>query len=79
MMSAQAVPGLAAKWALLFRDYLRAHPAAAAEYEAKKRTLAVHFRDDRHGYTQAKGPQLWVIIRRLPPRPRPRRRACDCR
>jgi GrpB-like predicted nucleotidyltransferase (UPF0157 family) len=51
-----AVPGLAAKWALLFRDYLRAHPAAAAEYEAKKRTLAVRFRDDRHAYTR-------VIIR----------------
>jgi GrpB-like predicted nucleotidyltransferase (UPF0157 family) len=51
------------QWALLFRDYLRAHPAAAADYEAKKRTLAVRFRDDRHGYTQAKGPQLWAIIR----------------
>jgi len=44
------------QWALLFRDYLRAHPAAAAEYEAKKRTLAVRFRDDRHAYTR-------VIIR----------------
>ena len=51
------------QWALLFRDYLRAHPAVAADYEAEKRTLAIRFRDDRHGYTEAKGPQLWVIIR----------------
>ncbi|HEV2920340.1 MAG TPA: GrpB family protein, partial [Actinomycetota bacterium] len=39
------------QWALLFRDYLRAHPAVAADYEAEKRTLAIRFRDDRHGYT----------------------------
>ena len=51
------------QWALLFRDYLRAHPDAAATYETEKRTLAIRFRDDRHGYTEAKGPQLWVIIR----------------
>ena len=51
------------QWALLFRDYLRAHPDAAAAYEAEKRTLAIRFRDDRRGYTEAKGPQLWVIIR----------------
>ena len=51
------------QWALLFRDYLRAHADAAAAYETEKRTLAIRFRDDRHGYTKAKGPQLWVIIR----------------
>jgi GrpB-like predicted nucleotidyltransferase (UPF0157 family) len=37
------------QWALLFRDYLRAHPEVAAEYDAVKRRLAVHYRDDRRG------------------------------
>jgi GrpB-like predicted nucleotidyltransferase (UPF0157 family) len=52
------------QWALLFRDYLRAHPDAAAEYAAVKRRLALRFRDDRRGYTDAKGPFLWEVIRR---------------
>ena len=39
---------------LAFRDRLRADPAAAAEYEALKRTLAVEHRDDREAYTDAK-------------------------
>jgi GrpB-like predicted nucleotidyltransferase (UPF0157 family) len=51
------------QWALLFRDYLRAHPDAAAEYAAVKRSLAVRFRDDRRAYTQAKGSFLWKVIR----------------
>ncbi|HEX6678272.1 MAG TPA: GrpB family protein [Actinomycetes bacterium] len=51
------------QWALLFRDYLRAHPPAAAEYAAVKRRLAVEFRDDRHGYTEAKVPFVWRVIR----------------
>jgi GrpB-like predicted nucleotidyltransferase (UPF0157 family) len=52
------------QWALLFRDYLRAHPDAAAEYAAVKRRLALRFRDDRRAYTDAKGPFLWEVIRR---------------
>jgi GrpB-like predicted nucleotidyltransferase (UPF0157 family) len=52
------------QWALLFRDFLRAHADATAEYEAVKRRLAVRFRDDRHGYTEAKVPFMWEIIRR---------------
>jgi GrpB-like predicted nucleotidyltransferase (UPF0157 family) len=44
------------QWALLFHDHLRAHPAAAAEYEAVKRHLALELGDDRHGYTDAKVP-----------------------
>jgi len=39
---------------LLFRDYLRAHPAAADRYLAGKRAAAVTWRDDRWAYTEAK-------------------------
>jgi GrpB-like predicted nucleotidyltransferase (UPF0157 family) len=52
------------QWALLFRDYLRAHHEVAAENEAVKRRLALRFRNDRHGYTNAKVPFLWEVIRR---------------
>ena len=52
------------QWALLFRDYLRAHGEVAAEYEAVKRRLAIRFVDDRHGYTDAKVPFMWEVIRR---------------
>jgi cytochrome P450/GrpB-like predicted nucleotidyltransferase (UPF0157 family) len=39
---------------LLFRDYLRAHPAARDAYAAVKREAARLWRDDRWGYTEAK-------------------------
>jgi GrpB-like predicted nucleotidyltransferase (UPF0157 family) len=52
------------QWALLFRDYLRAYPDAAAEYAAVKRPLALRYRDDRRAYTDAKVPFLWEVIRR---------------
>jgi GrpB-like predicted nucleotidyltransferase (UPF0157 family) len=39
---------------LAFRDRLRESPALAARYEALKRELAVTFRHDRPGYTEAK-------------------------
>lgn len=39
---------------LLFRDYLRAHPEAAAAYERLKRRLAAEYGSDRVGYTDAK-------------------------
>ena len=52
------------QWALLFRDYLRAHAEAAAEYAAVKQRLAFRFRDDRRAYVDAKGPLLWEIIRK---------------
>lgn len=51
------------QWALLFRDYLRAHPATAAEYEAVKRRLALRLGDERHAYTDAKVPFMWQVIR----------------
>jgi GrpB-like predicted nucleotidyltransferase (UPF0157 family) len=40
---------------LAFRDYLREHAEVAAEYAALKCQLAVTFRHDREGYTDAKG------------------------
>lgn len=40
--------------ALAFRDYLRAHPAAAREYGDLKRRLAATHGSDRDAYTQAK-------------------------
>jgi GrpB-like predicted nucleotidyltransferase (UPF0157 family) len=52
------------QWALLFRDYLRAHVEVAAEYAAVKRRLALRFRNDRRAYVDAKGPLLWEIIRK---------------
>jgi len=39
---------------LLLRNYLRAHPERAAAYAALKRDLALRFRDDREGYSEAK-------------------------
>ena len=51
------------QWALLFRDFLRAHAAVAADYEALKRRLAVQHRDDRRTYTDAKGDFVWATIR----------------
>jgi GrpB-like predicted nucleotidyltransferase (UPF0157 family) len=39
---------------LLFRDYLRAHPAARQAYAELKRDLAERYPDDRLAYTDAK-------------------------
>jgi GrpB-like predicted nucleotidyltransferase (UPF0157 family) len=48
--------------ALLFRDYLRAHPLDAERYAELKYRLAAAYGDDRHGYTEAKGPLIWQIV-----------------
>ena len=40
---------------LRFRDRLRADPVLAREYETLKRELALRHRNDREGYTEAKG------------------------
>jgi GrpB-like predicted nucleotidyltransferase (UPF0157 family) len=40
---------------LLFRDYLRAHPDAAARYVDLKHELADRYRTDREAYAEAKG------------------------
>jgi GrpB-like predicted nucleotidyltransferase (UPF0157 family) len=42
------------RYALLFRDYLRARPAAAAAYARLKRALAERFGDDLAAYTKVK-------------------------
>ncbi|MGP3969726.1 GrpB family protein [Streptomyces sp. 6N223] len=49
---------------LLFRDYLRCHPDAVAEYAEVKRRCAAEFRNDRGGYVEAKDPFVWEIVRR---------------
>ena len=47
---------------LAFRDYLRAHPGAARDYERLKRELAAKHRDDREAYTDAKAGFIGGII-----------------
>ena len=47
---------------LLFRDYLRAHPATARRYEELKRTAAERYGDDRIAYTEAKGPLIESVL-----------------
>lgn len=52
------------QFALLFRDYLRAHDADAKAYAALKYRLAEAYRDDRVGYTDAKTLFIWEIMRK---------------
>jgi GrpB-like predicted nucleotidyltransferase (UPF0157 family) len=49
---------------LLFRDYLRAHPNAAAEYVRAKQEFAAEFGRDRLGYVEAKTEIVEEILRR---------------
>jgi GrpB-like predicted nucleotidyltransferase (UPF0157 family) len=48
--------------ALLFRDFLRAHPDWAQRYAELKLTLAETHANDRHGYTEAKRPFTWEAL-----------------
>jgi GrpB-like predicted nucleotidyltransferase (UPF0157 family) len=50
------------RYALLFRDYLRAHPAVAGGYAALKRVLAAYHPDDIEAYSLIKDPVCDVII-----------------
>ncbi|MDW9542650.1 hypothetical protein GOA55_10465 [Sinorhizobium meliloti] len=52
------------QWALLFRDYMRAHVEEHAPYVALKRALAERYRNDRAAYTDGKKDHLWAVIRR---------------
>ena len=47
---------------LLFRDYMRAHPERARQYEALKWSAADTYRDDRIAYTEAKGPLIEGVL-----------------
>jgi len=47
---------------LLFRDYLRAHPEARAEYAAAKHRAAELWADDRIAYTEAKTDTILGIM-----------------
>jgi GrpB-like predicted nucleotidyltransferase (UPF0157 family) len=49
---------------LLFRDYLRAHPETAKEYEAIKRNLAASIGDDRAAFTVAKTSFIEPVVAR---------------
>ncbi|MDP3488034.1 MAG: GrpB family protein [Bacillota bacterium] len=49
---------------LQFRDYLRDHPDATAEYGALKKGLAATFGDDREGYSIAKTEFITTILSR---------------
>ena len=54
----------AEQFALLFRDYLRAHREEAERYADIKRMLAARHATDRQAYTDAKEPFLWDLMRR---------------
>lgn len=47
---------------LLFRDYLRARPEKAQQYESLKRTLAEKFASDRKNYTDGKDTLIKTLI-----------------
>ena len=48
--------------ALLFRDYMRAHPLDAQRYAELKYGLAAAYRDDRLAYTESKSGFIWAIM-----------------
>ena len=50
------------RYALLFRDYLRSHPEAAAAYAAVKRCLATRHAADIRAYVDIKDPVCDVIM-----------------
>jgi GrpB-like predicted nucleotidyltransferase (UPF0157 family) len=50
------------QFALLFRDYLRAHAEDARCYAKVKYRLAEAYRHDRHRYTDAKIPHVWEVM-----------------
>lgn len=52
------------QFALLFRDFVRAHPDVAAQYADLKRALAQRYSapEQRHDYTEAKRPFIWQVI-----------------
>lgn len=49
---------------LLFREYLRGHPATSKEYAHLKRALAARYGEDRDAYTEAKSPFIERVLAR---------------
>lgn len=49
---------------LLFRDYLRTHPADCLRYAQEKHRLMEIFKDERTRYVEGKGPIIWDIIQK---------------
>lgn len=47
---------------ILFRDYLRANPETAREYDVLKRSLASEYGSDRLGYTEAKTEFIEAVV-----------------
>ncbi|MEM5775946.1 MAG: GrpB family protein, partial [Anaerolineaceae bacterium] len=47
---------------ILFRDYLIAHPQAAAQYEQLKQELAARFRTEREKYTDGKAEFIRGVV-----------------
>ena len=57
------LPGRAnQRYALLFRDYLRAHPATAQAYAQVKQALVAHQLDDPEAYYDVKDPVCDIIM-----------------
>lgn len=52
------------QFALLFRDYMRAHDDDAQLYAELKHRLAEQYYEDRRGYTDAKSPFIWDIMKK---------------
>jgi GrpB-like predicted nucleotidyltransferase (UPF0157 family) len=50
------------RYALLFRDYVRAHPSAAAAIGATKRALAKHLGHDVEAYYDIKDPAYDIVM-----------------
>lgn len=52
------------QFALLFRDFMRAHPEVAQQYGTLKVELARRYPrvEDRHAYTVAKSPFIWGVM-----------------
>jgi GrpB-like predicted nucleotidyltransferase (UPF0157 family) len=50
------------RYALLFRDYLRAHPLAAVAYGQVKRALAHYHAEDIEAYYEVKDPVCDIIM-----------------
>ncbi|MCZ8516628.1 GrpB family protein [Paenibacillus filicis] len=49
---------------LVFRDYLRVHPADCLRYAQEKHRLMALFKNERPKYVERKGPIVWDIIQK---------------